>query len=383
MTSSRIKHVFLVIIVTLLAPFVQAQKRVKAGNTLNIPMSTGQWVFEKGKVDFVDHKNLPAIKIKEMNGMAILKDLDFSNGIIEFDAEPLNATAAPFVTVYFRFQNKNESEVFYLRVGRQPSDSRNDAVQYAPVIKGVNIWDMLPHFQGPATLFDHKWNHIKLVVSGVQLRAYVNDMTKPVLEIPFLEGNTSRGTLAFEGVAAFANLVISPDVVEGLSPGKGVDLTDHDANYFRSWQVSRPSTLESGRVLSPADFPTDDSQWDSLRAERNGLIKITRRFGVENRRFVWIRTRITSAAELQRKIELGFSDEVWVFVNHQLVYVDKNLYLQQMRKTPNGRCSIQNASFNVNLKAGDNEILIGLANDFYGWGIIARLDNLEGLKIMR
>jgi hypothetical protein len=242
---------------------------------------------------------------------------------------------------------------------------------------------MLPHFQGPATLLDHEWNHIKLIVSGVQLRAYVNDMTNAVLEIPFLEGNSSRGTLAFEGFAAFANLVIRPDVIEGLSPGKGVDLTDHDANYLRSWRLTHPLTLESGRELCALDFPNDNTKWDTVRAERNGLINVTRKFGVENRRYVWIMTKITSAADLQRKIELGFSDEVWVFINRQLVYVDKNLYLQQMRKTPNGRCSIQNASFNFKLKPGENEILIGLANDFYGWGIIARLYYLEVLEIMR
>jgi hypothetical protein len=33
------------------------------------------------------------------------------------------------------------------------------------------------------------------------------------------------------------------------------------------------------------------------------------------------------------------------------------------------------------LKEGDNEVLVGLANDFYGWGLIARLENLEGLQI--
>jgi hypothetical protein len=35
------------------------------------------------------------------------------------------------------------------------------------------------------------------------------------------------------------------------------------------------------------------------------------------------------------------------------------------------------------LKAGENELLIGLANDFYGWGIIARLEELDGLVIER
>lgn len=215
----------------------------------------------------------------------------------------------------------------------------------------------------------------------MQLRAFVNDMTRPALEIPYLEGNSSRGAIAFEGFAAFANLIIKPNAVEDLPPGKGPDLTNHDANYIRQWLVSKPLPLESGRELDPQDFPTMETSWDSLDTERNGLINLTRKFGVDDRRYVWLRATLEASTALQRKIELGFSDEVWVFVNRRMVYVDKNLYIQQMRKTPNGRCSIQNSSFSISLKPGDNELLIGVANDFYGWGIIARLENMEGIEL--
>jgi hypothetical protein len=36
----------------------------------------------------------------------------------------------------------------------------------------------------------------------------------------------------------------------------------------------------------------------------------------------------------------------------------------------------------VPLKQGDNELLIGVANDFFGWGIMARLDNLEDVEVI-
>ena len=145
--------------------------------------------------------------------------------------------------------------------------------------------------------------------------------------------------------------------------------------------VTQPAALEYGRELNQKDFPTPQTAWDSLDAERNGLINLTRKYGAENRRYVWLKTTIKSAVELQRRIQLGFSDEVWVFVNGRMTYVDKNLYLQGMRKTPNGRCAIENSSFDLSLKAGDNEILIGVANDFYGWGIIARMESLEGIDV--
>jgi hypothetical protein len=349
---------------------------------MNIPMTADHWEFQEGKVDFGKHKDVSAMKILQDGGPVTVRNLNLSNGTIEFDVEPIDASAAPFVSVYFRYQDKNESECFYLRVGREQNLKRNDAVQYAPFIRGVNIWDMLPHYQGPAHLNNSDWNHIKLVISGMQMRAYVNNVLQPTLQIPYLEGNSKRGSIALEGFGIFANLVITPDAVEDLPSAAGVDLTTHDANYIRHWLVTQPAPLAAGRELNPSDFPAASNKWDSLLAERNGLINLTRKFGVDGRRYVWLKTTLHSATAQQRRIDLGFSDEVWVFVNGKITYVDKNLYLQGMRKNPNGRCSIYNSSFEINLKSGENELLIGVANDFYGWGIISRIDNLEGIELM-
>jgi hypothetical protein len=64
------------------------------------------------------------------------------------------------------------------------------------------------------------------------------------------------------------------------------------------------------------------------------------------------------------------------------VLVDKNLYQQRMGKYPDGRISIQNSTAKLNLLKGENEILIAVANDFYGWGLMARLESMEGVKSM-
>lgn len=82
-------------------------------------------------------------------------------------------------------------------------------------------------------------------------------------------------------------------------------------------------------------------------------------------------------------MQLGFSDEVWLFLNNQMIYVDKNLYLQApMRKYPDGRISTQNSKVVVPLKAGENELVIAVANDFYGWGIVARMESMDGLEFL-
>lgn len=70
-----------------------------------------------------------------------------------------------------------------------------------------------------------------------------------------------------------------------------------------------------------------------------------------------------------------------VFLNGKMAYVDKNLYGEPIMKEPKGRCSVENASFVLHFREGNNELVIGVANSFYGWGVVARLENVEGLKI--
>ena len=35
------------------------------------------------------------------------------------------------------------------------------------------------------------------------------------------------------------------------------------------------------------------------------------------------------------------------------------------------------------LKAGDNEVDVALADNFYGWGLIMHLDDLKGVSLSR
>ena len=48
-------------------------------------------------------------------------------------------------------------------------------------------------------------------------------------------------------------------------------------------------------------------------------------------------------------------------------------------KPPYGRISIENTTIDLPLQKGNNEIMIGVGNFFFGWGIITRLDKVDGL----
>lgn len=347
----------------------------------HFPFSPDRWEAP-GNLEFIKHKGVSAMRIPAGVERAILKEVNLTNGIVEFDVEP---TQPGFVGVYFRYRDPNENECFYLRTQKAGDSTAPEAVQYAPIIKGVNFWDLLPHYQSPATIHSNGWNHVKLIFSGARLRVFVNNADKPVIEAPQLEGETTSGSLAFFGAAIFANLTIRPDEVEGLPTAPGTDPTANDPRYLRSWKISAPFALNYGREpLADADVPKRDTNWEPIAAERRGLVNLSRQFGKsETRRTVWLKTTIRSSRAQIKKADLGFSDEVWVLINGKLLYTDKNLFLHPIRKQPEGRCALENGSISIPLQAGDNELVIGLANDFFGWGLIARLENLEDVQLAR
>jgi hypothetical protein len=176
---------------------------------------------------------------------------------------------------------------------------------------------------------------------------------------------------------------VTPGAVEGLPPAAGPDPTAKDARLVRSWTVSPVVTLAEGANPDFAARPKAAADWKPIGAETGGLVNISRRYGLpDGRSLVWLRTTIKAATAGVKRASIGWNDEVWVFVNSKPVYADKNLYLQaDQRKTPDGRLSLENGAFTLPLQAGDNEVIVGVANAFFGWGLMLRLDDVAGVTL--
>lgn len=227
--------------------------------------------------------------------------------------------------------------------------------------------------------------------------AYVNDMAKPALVVPELEGTLTTGGISLGGgQVKLANLVLKPDAVENLSPAAGYRLSGNDSRYLRHWEVTEPREFPYGQEVvhnypymggSPvvSQLPDSTQRWSPISAGEREIVNLSRVFGRvpdNGRRLVWLRTSIGSDRQRERILNLGFSDEVWVFVNGQALYADKNHFASPGQKFPKGRCTIENSEVRIPLRQGKNEILIGLANYFYGWGLVARLDDTDGLRLL-
>ncbi len=374
------RHLILLVLLTTQS-LAQKNNSSPASKRLNyaIPLTASQWSFQTGKVDFIEYKGQKAMRLAQNAGPVVLNQVDFQDGTIEFDLEPIQPESAQ--SIYFHRHDSNDQEIVYLRTNSTTNPLANDGIQYSPYVGGVNLWDLYPEYQAPALLKPGEWNHLKLIVSGRRLQVFLNHSRQVVLDIPQLEANSRQGSVAFEGASYLANLYVKPTTVEDVSPLASPDLTNHDPNYLRTWALTAPLELPDGHELSVRQLPSPELFNDSIQAERRGLLNLTRRYGAsKTRRVVWLQTTLLAQEAVKTNLQLGFSDEVWVFLNHQMVLVDKNVYQYNMRKYPDGRISTQNTTAPLNLKAGQNDLLIGIANDFFGWGLMARLESTNHIQ---
>jgi hypothetical protein len=366
-----------------------ATRLARAVEPVKISMTADRWTTTAGTVNFIEYMGKSSIELKAGNsaqhvqsGATVLNGFTFRSGTIEYDVAATGDMGAGFI---FRRADKDNYEMFYLRP-RPKCESAPDCVQYAPQAHGVLLWDLYPQYQGRAPLRMGEWNHVKLVVSGKRMNIFINGATEPTLKIGRLEGDTGEGGLMLQGPGIFANLTVTPDAVEGLPGDPEGDAVATDDRYVRHWQVSPFVKLEADQAPTLADLPAPSAAWAPLEGEDDGLVNVSRVYGLPlarpDRAVVWLKTNIRSSSAQQKHVWLGWAREIFVFVNGQLTFADKNLYQPpEARKTPDGRLSLENGSLMLPFKAGENELTVAVVNNFYGWGLKMRFDDLKGLSL--
>ena len=355
--------------------------RARAAEPITIAMTADHWQA-KENAEFLRQLGFFHGLMRLNSGDGALKGITFSDGTIEFDVNTIGR-GAPGIA--FRQQDEKNFELVYLRPDPNCPAFRA-CIQYAPETHGVLLWDFFPQYENRAPLRENGWNHIKMVVSGRRMRVFVNDATSPTLEVGKLEGDAMTGGLRLQGPGTFANMVISPGAVEGLPPEPARDPSDVDPGLVRNWRLSPFSALPNGKDPMYDEMPSASEAWKSIRTERGGLANLSREYGVPlhepNRAVAWLKTTISSDRKQAKTVDIGWTREVWVFVNGKLVYADKNLFdSEAARKAPDGRCSLENGAFTLPLEAGDNEVAVALANNFFGWGLMLRLADPDGVHL--
>jgi len=370
----------------------------QAANSIHVPLTSDRWqvsgaALRGGKPDiqFQSQEGFPEGLLVLKSGSATLNGLTFRNGTIEFDMKGIGEDIPGIQFRQSGAPGAKNAEEFYVRTSADCRAS-DDCIQYTPRINGFMLWNSYPQYQTRAFILDG-WNHFKLVVSGHRMNVYINGQPKPALAVGNLEGSSMEGGLELSGPAFFANLTVTPNAVEGLSPDATPDPTANDQGIVRKWQLGPLATFHGGVDPTYADLPGDSSTWTPVSAGRFGMVNLNRlfTFSTQPPRLTWLRTAVTSDRNQSKRISLGWIGEVWVFVNGHLITQGKNFYnAEHERRDPDGRLSLENGSFDVPLSKGKNEIVIALfpsINDSpgkpnrYGWAVEMRYDDLGGLSL--
>jgi hypothetical protein len=182
---------------------------------------TTQWKVVNRKVQSIDENGKKGIMFNEVpdEGFMILKDADFSNGIIECDIKGSSKMQRSFVGIAFHGQDVTHYDVVYFRPFNFNSD---DAVRRSHSIQYISSpdygWEKLRNeFPGK---YENKitappgaddWFHAKIVVDGNMISVFVNGETQPSLQVEKLNSNNNGGIALWVGdnsAGSFANLKI-------------------------------------------------------------------------------------------------------------------------------------------------------------------------------
>ena len=355
------------------------------GQTIAVPPDSPRWDLE-GEVKVAEYQGRKCLRFD--GGAAVLKDFEMRDGVIDVDV------ATPATRGFFGFDVRIDKdganyEEIYLR---QHKSGLPDAMQYTPVLSTGRNWQLFngPGFTGAVDIPKAEWFHLRLEVTGAQAKLYVKDMEKPALVMTDLKSGVEKGQVALyvlTGETYYSNFEIR---------------TTPDAPWERHLPAMPPETLTKWR-LSPAfdalarklERPLGQAesgamQWQDVEAEPPGFVVIYRYRKAPHpmvtfqgdfskrlepqpgMKVVYAKTSIESDRDQVKKLYIGYSDDVSVFLNGRILYRGRSA---QGFRDPGflGIVNPENDAVYLPLKKGSNELMLAVSELGGGWGFICRL----------
>jgi len=380
--KARLLH--LAVFIFLAASFARPQAQ-----SLAVPADSARWDLE-GQAKIADYQGRKSIMLN--GGAAVLKDLEMRDGVIDVDVS--TPAKRGFFGFDFRIDREGANyEEVYLR---QHKSGLPDAMQYTPVLNTGRNWQLYngPGFTGAVDIPKNEWFHLRLEVTGAQAKLYVKDMDKPALVMNDLKSGVQKGQVALfdlTGEAYFSNFQVR---------------TTPDAPWERHLPAMPPNTLSKWSI-SPAydglarnlERPLTEAessaiQWQDVEAEPPGLVVLyryrvaphpvvtfqsdfsTRLQPQPGMKVIYARTTIDSDRDQVKRLLIGYSDDVSVFLNGQILWRGRSA---QAFRDPGflGIVNPENDAVYLPLKKGRNELMLGLSELGGGWGFICRLEDLQ------
>jgi hypothetical protein len=357
---------------------------------LSVPPDSPRWALE-GEARVAEYLGRKCLFVD--GGGATLKDFVLRDGVIDVDV--LTPANRGFFGIQFRITDDNaNAEWIYLR---QHKSGLPDAMQYTPVLNTGLNWQIYngPGFTDAVDIPRDSWFHLRLEITGAQARLYVKDMQKPALLMNDLKSGVQKGQIALAvliGATYWSNFEVrtTSDVPweRHLPPMPAGTLTKWSispAYDALARNVERPLTSSEGTAI----------RWQDVEAEPPGFVVLYRYREAPHlnvtfandfskrlepqpgTKLLYARTSIESDRDQVKKLYMGYSDEVSVFLNGKILFRGRSA---QNFRDPGflGIVNPENDAVYLPLKKGSNELLLAVSELGGGWAFICRLADVEG-----
>ena len=307
----------------------------------------------------------------------------FKDGVIQFSAAYDEHQV--FVGAGWRSDIVSRQEEMYFR---GHLNNKPDALQYTPVENRNSAWQIFSDLNsaGPVSQVYDKWNDVKIVVEGDKADIYFNS-DEPVLHIPDLKADLGAGAVSLRATGRKSNTVyFSNVIVRPLAKGEGVTGTpkkmpEPPEGLIEMWQVSSPfSEADIAETLTLTPAAPAALSWAPLAAETNGianLAKVAAKTREANTVFVSLNIRSDTAQ--MKNMLFGYSDRVRIYLNGKRIYSgDAGWRVRDYRFL--GTVGFFDSA-GLDLKAGNNELMVGVSETFGGWAWAGAIKDRDGITI--
>jgi hypothetical protein len=346
--------------------------------TTKVDFSSDKWKTF-GAVEVKEFDSKLSTCISDVTGIAYLDGIDFQNGIIECDLYSPSPKA--YLGIVFRVASLSNFEYIYF----QPHTSGKwDAVQYDPIFNRSATWQLYngKEHQAAANIPTKEWFHVKIEVADDLAKVYLDYNPKPVLSVKLKHEYISGavGVCSYHP-AIFANLKITKHAPVNILQTRPLPALD-DQNYLSNWLVSEP--------YDNFDFAIDKAflkeafitKWHQIGAEENYLINLNRHFTKSaSKNTICAKTILSSERAQTKTLHFGYSDKIKIYLNSKELFMGDNRFNDTGKHNDRGYVLDQHKSIELPLLKGKNDLIIEVAEDKFGWGFIAKLEDLEGIEI--
>ncbi|HLK51956.1 MAG TPA: hypothetical protein VKU42_00790 [Candidatus Angelobacter sp.] len=305
----------------------------QAPQALSVPADSPHWEFQ-GEAKPADYQGRKSIFLD--GGAAVLNDFEMRDGVIDVDVS--TPASRGFFGIQFRIASEGgNAEWVYLR---QHKSGLPDAMQYTPVLNTGLNWQIYngPGFTGAVDIPKDLWFHQRLEVVGAQAKLYVKDMDKPALVMNDLKSGIQKGQVALAaltGATYFSNFEIhtTPD-----APWER-HLPPMPAGTLTKWSISPSYDALERNLERPLTAQENTAiHWQDVDAEPPGFVVLYRyreaphprvTFATDfskrldpqpGMKVIYARTNIDSDHDQVKKLFIGYSDDVSVFLNGKILF---------------------------------------------------------------